>query len=56
MADLSTPTPDHDTPHDPRACQLCTVLRHPATAAEGRALQKHLDTQPLPQQKTGAGR
>ena len=42
--------------HNPRTCQLCASLRHPATAAQARQLSKHLDAQPLPQQKTGAGR
>lgn len=41
--------------HNPRTCQLCASLRHPATAKEGRALKKHLDAHPLPQQKK-AGR
>ncbi|WP_179272380.1 hypothetical protein [Streptomyces sp. XY006] len=45
--------PQHQT-HDPRTCQLCASLRHPAQAAQGRALQAHLAENPLPQQ--GAGR
>ena len=40
-------TPDQ---HSPRDCKLCAVLRHPAQAAQGRALTKHLKTNPLPRQ------
>lgn len=40
------PTPTHD----PRTCQPCASLRHPATAAQGRALQAHLAEHPLPRQ------
>ncbi|MER8219714.1 hypothetical protein ABTZ58_03770 [Streptomyces sp. NPDC094143] len=48
---------DHHTPeHDPRACNLCSTYRHPALAAQGRALAKHLAEHPLPVQQTGAGR
>jgi hypothetical protein len=36
--------------HDPRTCQPCASLRHPAQAAAGRALAKHLDAHPLPRQ------
>lgn len=44
------------TAHNPRTCQLCTSLRHPATAKDGRALAKHLKANPLPQQQKKAGR
>ncbi|MER5715746.1 hypothetical protein [Streptomyces sp. NPDC002132] len=40
--------------HDPRTCQLCASLRHPAQARAGRALAQHLAAHPFPQQ--GAGR
>lgn len=36
--------------HDPRTCQPCGFLRHPAQAAQGRALAKHLAAHPLPRQ------
>jgi len=46
---------DHGSPkHDPRNCVLCGTLRHPAVAAQGRALTKHLKAHPFPKQ--GAGR
>ncbi|MEU6279488.1 hypothetical protein [Streptomyces sp. NPDC047028] len=41
--------------HNPRDCQLCSSLRHPATAAQARQLAKHLAAQPLPQQNKGVG-
>ncbi|MDL5205112.1 hypothetical protein [Streptomyces sp. ALI-76-A] len=42
---------DHQHPkHDPRTCNLCSSLRHPAQAAQGRALAKHLAANPFPQQ------
>lgn len=41
--------------HNPRTCQQCASLRHPALARDGRALAKHLAEHPLPQQK-GTGR
>lgn len=36
--------------HDPKTCQLCSCLRHPAQAKAGRALAKHLATNPFPRQ------
>lgn len=39
--------------HDPRACQQCASLRHPAQAKNGRALQKHLAAHPFPRQAAG---
>lgn len=42
--------------HDPRDCHLCATGRHPAQAAQRRALTKHLEQHPLPLQKTGAQR
>lgn len=50
MPDL---TEQHAHPHDPRTCQLCATLRHPAQAKAGHALTKHLKSSPLPQQKGG---
>ncbi|MEU3945437.1 hypothetical protein [Streptomyces sp. NPDC029526] len=50
MPDL---TEQHAHPHDPRTCQLCATLRHPAQAKAGRHLAKHLADHPLPQQKGG---
>lgn len=41
------------TAHDPRDCQACGTLRHPATAAQGRALREHLKANPLPRQAAG---
>lgn len=43
----------HSSPHDPKSCALCSTLRHPGTAVQGRALTAHLRTNPLPQQKGG---
>lgn len=40
--------------HAPRTCNLCASLRHPATAAQGRALQQHLAARPFPRQLAGA--
>lgn len=42
----SRPSPAHNS----RTCQLCSVFRHPAQATQGRALAKHLKTNPLPRQ------
>lgn len=36
--------------HDPRTCQPCATLRHPAQAQAGRELAKHLASNPLPRQ------
>ena len=47
MPDRSQPQP---AKHDPRACNLCASLRHPAVAAQGRALRRHLTANPLPRQ------
>lgn len=41
-------------PHIPRTCPLCAFLRHPAQAAQGRALTKHLAVAPFPKQAVGA--
>lgn len=40
--------------HDPRTCQPCATLRHPAQARAGRALAKHLAEHPLPRQAVNA--
>lgn len=42
------PTPKHD--HTARACHLCSTLRHPAQAKQGRALTRHLTAHPFPRQ------
>jgi len=39
--------------HNPKTCQLCASLRHPAQARNGRALTKHLNAHPFPQQAAG---
>ena len=44
------PTDQHTGKHDPRACNLCASLRHPGTAAQGRALAAHLREHPMPKQ------
>ncbi|WP_164992341.1 hypothetical protein [Streptomyces sp. L2] len=50
-----TDQPNHEhSPHTARDCNLCASLRHPARAAEGRALDKHLAANPLPRQTGGA--
>ncbi|WP_157852693.1 hypothetical protein RFN58_06970 [Streptomyces iakyrus] len=41
------------TPHTARGCNLCGTLRHPAQAAQGRALTEHLAENPFPQQGAG---
>lgn len=47
----SPPHPQHSPgAHTARDCNLCASLRHPAQAAQGRALTKHLITAPLPRQ------
>lgn len=40
--------------HDPRACNACSSLRHPALAAQGRALTKYLVVFPFPRQAAHA--
>lgn len=45
---------DQPTPkHDPRTCQMCGTLRHPAQAKAGRDLAKHLTQHPFPVQQGG---
>jgi hypothetical protein len=44
MSQNPTPT------HNPKACRLCATLRHPAQAAQGRALTRHLAQHPFPKQ------
>lgn len=51
MADRSDPQP---AKHDPRTCQPCAILRHPALAAQGVALRAHLAEQPFPRQQVNA--
>lgn len=36
--------------HDPRACRLCGIYRHPAQAQARRALRAHLTQRPFPRQ------
>jgi hypothetical protein len=47
---VAKPTQPQQPAHDSRTCNLCGSLRHPALAAEGRALTKHLAANPFPQQ------
>ena len=42
------------TPHTARNCHLCGTLRHPAQAAAGRALTKHLAAHPFPRPAVAA--
>ncbi|WP_393075195.1 hypothetical protein [Streptomyces sp. LN704] len=44
--------PQQPTPaqHAARDCNLCGILRHPAQAAAGRALTRHLAVRPFPRQ------
>lgn len=44
------PTPQPSCKHNPKRCNLCTSLRHPGQAAEGRKLTAHLAEHPLPRQ------
>lgn len=37
--------------HDPKKCPLCSTLRHPAQAVDGRNLAEHLAKHPMPKQK-----
>lgn len=50
------PQPHQPTPtqHTARDCQLCGCLRHPARAAQGRALTAHLTARPFPRQAVNA--
>lgn len=52
------PTDGHDPQHTPahtsKACALCGTLRHPAQAAQGRKLTKHLAANPFPRQAATA--
>lgn len=36
--------------HDPKNCNLCATLRHPAQSAEAAKLKKHLAEHPFPKQ------
>ena len=56
MRDRSGASPTAHSPgaHNPKRCNLCTSLRHPGQAAQGRALTAHLKTNPLPRQAVGA--
>jgi hypothetical protein len=47
---VAKPTQPQQPTHDPRTCQSCGTLRHPAQAKQGRALTKHLAEHPFPQQ------
>lgn len=48
------PSDQHSPKHDPRDCQLCASLRHPAQARQGRTLAKYLAVFPLPKQGANA--
>ncbi|NUO42395.1 MAG: hypothetical protein HOV82_10185 [Streptomyces sp.] len=50
---MAKPTQPQQPAHDPRTCQPCGFLRHPAQAAQGRALTAHLAEHPFPQQGAG---
>lgn len=52
---IDQPHPQH-SPAAPTArdCNLCASLHHPARAAEGRKLAKHLAANPLPRQAVRA--
>ncbi|MFJ5638672.1 hypothetical protein [Streptomyces sp. NPDC093223] len=54
MHDFTVGTASTPSPHDPRTCNLCCVLRHPAQASAGRALTRHLAVRPFPRQATNA--
>ncbi|MFD6024535.1 hypothetical protein [Streptomyces griseoluteus] len=49
------PPPAQPSPgaHNPRDCRLCGINRHPAQAAQGRQLTKHLAANPFPRQRAG---
>lgn len=52
---MAEPTDQPAHQHSPdaataRDCRLCATLRHPGQAKQGRALTKHLKTNPLPKQ------
>lgn len=53
MAKPTQPQQQPPTPHAARACNLCSSLRHPAQAAQGRVLTAHLAENPFPQQGAG---
>lgn len=56
MADRIDPQPHQHSPDAPTLadCRKCAFLRHPGQAAQGRALTKHLKTNPLPRQAVQA--
>jgi len=56
VADRIDPQPHQHSPDaaTARDCRLCAVLRHPAQAAQGRALQRYLAVFPLPKQGANA--
>lgn len=39
-----------DKTHDPKDCNLCAMLRHPANAGKAAQLRKHLENNPIPRQ------
>ena len=47
---MAEPTQPPPPKHDPRTCNSCGYLRHPALAKQGRALRAHLAQHPLPTQ------
>jgi len=55
MGHATDPQPQRPTPpHNPRTCQPCSFLRHPAQAKAGRALAKQLAANPFPRQAVTA--
>jgi hypothetical protein len=54
MPEPTDQAPEQHSPHTARTCQLCASLRHPAQAAQGRELAKHLKANPLPRQAVQA--
>jgi hypothetical protein len=54
MANRTDQPPSQPSPHNPRTCNLCSGLRHPAQAQAGRQLTRHLAANPLPRQAVTA--
>ena len=48
------PSDQQPQKHAPRTCPLCSTLRHPAQAKQGRALRQHLTAHPFPRQAVSA--
>ncbi|WP_432041439.1 hypothetical protein [Streptomyces cadmiisoli] len=54
MHDFTVGTASTPSPHNPRTCNLCATLRHPAQAQAGIALTRHLAAHPFPRQLVNA--